>query len=190
MSEPIGGIARIGHPILRRLSASVGADGLEKFDLDELSRCLSAVLHRYRADGTAAPLVGTAVRVIAVDPANMCQVRRLSGVESGVLVHYDPELTPLAAETVLDYEACLCIPGVVGAVARPSSIHYRATTGDGEQVDWELHGRAARVVAHQVDHLDGVLFLDRAEPRSLCTPRALRTLYLKNIETARAALEF
>ncbi|WP_157172864.1 peptide deformylase [Nocardia exalbida] len=160
------------EPALRVPATFVRDLGSDAVDLAAITARLSTALTRYQRSGISAPVIGTPVRMIALDTTGMCQVRRLSGVEAGVVVHYDPEITPLAAETVEDYETCVSIPRVTGLVARSARIRYRATTSSGEPVDWELFGRAARVVAHQVDHLDGVLLLDRADPSSVAaSPR-------------------
>ncbi|WP_280308171.1 peptide deformylase [Nocardia abscessus] len=168
-------IVRFDAPGPRLRAKSVRDLKPDAIDLAAITAGLTTVLRRYRRSGVAAPVIGHSVRMIALDTTGMCQVRRLSGVESGVVVHCDPEITPLAAETVEDYETCVGLPRMTGSVARPSRIRYRATTSSGEPVDWELFGRAARVVAHQVDHLDGVLFLDHADPTSVAPlPRPLR----------------
>ncbi|WP_280477211.1 peptide deformylase [Nocardia asiatica] len=145
------------------------APGTDTIDIAAVTAGLTTALTQYQRSGMAAPVIGTSVRMIALDADGMCQVRRLSGVKSGVVVHLDPEITPLAGEIVENYETCVSIPRTTGLVARPSRIRYRAITSSGDPVDWELFGRAARVVAHQVDHLDGVLFLDHADPSSVAT---------------------
>ncbi|MFE7746926.1 peptide deformylase [Nocardia sp. NPDC057455] len=168
-------IVGFDEPALRVPAAFLRDLGSDAVDLAAITAGLSTALRRYQRSGMAAPVIGTPVRMIALDTTGMCQVRRLSGVEAGVVVHSDPEITPLAWETVADYETCVSIPRMTGLVTRPARIRYRATTSSGEPVDWELIGRAARVVAHQVDHLDGVLFLDRADPNSVAAaPRLLR----------------
>ncbi|MBF6337187.1 peptide deformylase [Nocardia abscessus] len=168
-------IIRLDEPGLRVPATSVRDPGSDAIDLAAVAAGLTTALTRYQRSGMAAPVIGTAVRMIALDVDGMCQVRRLSGVASGAVVHFDPEITPLAGEMAEDYETCVSIPRTTGLVARPSRIRYRATTSSGEPVDWELFGRAARVVAHQVDHLDGVLFLDHADPSSVASmPRLSR----------------
>ena len=72
-----------------------------------------------------------------------------------------PEIVPVGKETVEDWEGCLSIPDVRGLVSRAREIRVRAYDRRGERVEIEAHDYAARVIQHETDHLDGVLFLDR-----------------------------
>ena len=116
--------------------------------------------------GLAANQVGIPVRVILV---------RLGEEE---LILLNPEVTWRSLELEAESEGCLSLPGVEAEVARPAEIQVRAQTEDGEPVEFELEGLEARLLLHEIDHLDGVLYIDHlAAPerrRVLREYRALR----------------
>ncbi|MCP3798459.1 peptide deformylase [Allokutzneria sp. A3M-2-11 16] len=158
--------------------------------LQELAEDLVRATRSHGAFGVAAPQLGVAVRMIALNGDRMCQIRKLCGGRAEVVVHCDPEVVALSDEDSEEFEGCLSVPRIAGVVRRRADVRYRARTLDGEQLDWRLIGRAARVVSHELDHLDGILFLDRAEPRSLCTFGAVQRLYQNDVAAARASLGF
>ena len=107
----------------------------------------------YHADGVglAAPQVGVLKRIIVID------------VGEGVHVLINPEIIEEKGEQT-DYEGCLSVPGVRAQVKRPEEVLVRALDRDGNEVEIRGNGLMARAVCHEIDHLNGVLFLDRAVP--------------------------
>jgi peptide deformylase len=108
--------------------------------------------------GLAAPQVDVSLRVIVVetpvdsdDPDGPTRVRALADPE---IVWFDPDL-------VEDQEACLSIPGLYGDVPRHMAIRVRALDRSGRRIEFDAEGFEARVIQHEMDHLDGVLFTDR-----------------------------
>jgi peptide deformylase len=87
--------------------------------------------------------------------------------EDLVLVLINPEVVEADAEQVSHIEGCLSLPTLHGDVTRPGMVVLRAATLDGDEVELEARGLAARVLQHEIDHLDGVVFVDRADPDSL-----------------------
>ncbi len=83
------------------------------------------------------------------------------GAESEPLVVINPEITVVGAETVEDWEGCLSIPDIRGRVPRPRTVKLRALNRKGERVEVNAKDYSARVLQHEFDHLDGVLFFDR-----------------------------
>lgn len=79
----------------------------------------------------------------------------------------NPEVRVSGDETRLGYEGCLSLPGLRGQVRRAAAVTVEALQRDGTTVSFEAHGWAARVVQHECDHLDGVLYIDRATPGSM-----------------------
>lgn len=143
-------IRLFGDPVLREPAEPVAA-------IDDRVRALVADLVEtmYEADGVglAAPQVGIGLRVIVVD------TREEKG--SGALALINPRIADASAETDKAEEGCLSIPGIAEIVERPARVVVEALDPDGEPVRIEADGLSARALQHEVDHLDGVLFLDR-----------------------------
>lgn len=143
-------IRLFGDPVLREPAEPVAA-------VDEDVRALVADLVEtmYEADGVglAAPQVGVGLRVIVVD------TREEEG--AGALALINPRIADASAETDRAEEGCLSIPGIADIVERPVRVVVEALDPDGEPVRIEADGLSARALQHEVDHLDGVLFLDR-----------------------------
>jgi peptide deformylase len=102
--------------------------------------------------GLAAPQVGVSSRVIVVDP-------RDEGIEPFALVN--PGVVELGTELVRDEEGCLSIPGLKEIVERPATVKVEALDREGRPITIEAGGLVARILQHEVDHLDGILFVDR-----------------------------
>jgi len=150
-------------PILRRRAVEVAPGSPEAV---EAAARLREAFSQLEGLGLAANQVGVLARVILV---------RL-GEEDWVLLN--PEVTWRSPELETDSEGCLSLPGVEAEVARPAEIRVRAQTENGEAVEFELEGLEARLLLHEIDHLDGVLYIDHlAAPerrRVLREYRALR----------------
>jgi peptide deformylase len=132
-----------GDPILRATASEVTT-----FDkaLRETARRMSELMVKHKGAGLAAPQIGLGIRLIVLrfPPHEMV----------------NPAIIDRSKETVLDEEGCLSIPGVVAHVKRAQSVlvAYRDLKGSAKTVT--MYGRLARVLQHEEDHLDGVLFID------------------------------
>jgi peptide deformylase len=145
-------IRLLGDPVLRERAAEVGTVD------DEVRQLAKAMFNAmYEADGVglAAPQVGIARRIIVVDA-------REEGVTPMAIVN--PRIVTVAASTEKAEEGCLSIPGVREVVERPASVTVEGLDLEGAPLTIEAEGLHARVLQHEVDHLDGVLFLDRLTP--------------------------
>lgn len=143
-------IRLFGDPVLREPAEPVAAVG------DDVRALVADLVETmYEADGVglAAPQVGVGLRVIVVD------TREEEG--AGALALINPRIADASAETDRAEEGCLSIPGIADIVERPVRVVVEALDPDGEPVRIEADGLRARALQHEVDHLDGVLFLDR-----------------------------
>ncbi len=141
-----------GHPVLRQRTQRV-----EVFD-DELKAFGEAMISKmYEANGIglAAPQVGVSMRVCV---AVQMQDQEDTGAEPLVLVN--PEILERSKDTWVLEEGCLSIPGLLGDVQRPETIRVRYQDTSGETHEIEATGMYARVLQHEIDHLDGRLFID------------------------------
>jgi peptide deformylase len=145
-------IARMGHPVLARR-----ADPVADVQAAEIQRLIDDMIDTM-ADaggaGLAAPQVHVPLRVVVFHAP---QSRQPAG-EVPLTVLINPEIEPLDAELQVGYEGCLSLPGLTGAVPRWRRIRYRGLGRDGTRVEREAEGFHARVVQHECDHLDGVLY--------------------------------
>ncbi len=114
-----------------------------------LLKDLSHTLYDAEGVGLAAPQIGVLKRVVVVDAGE------------GLIELINPVILKQSGETT-DIEGCLSIPGVFGDVTRPEHITVKALDRNGKSVTSEYSGFTARVICHEIDHLDGVLFKDKA----------------------------
>jgi peptide deformylase len=152
-------IARMGHPVLRVPARPVEdptAPWVRRFVADMVETMEDA-----GGTGIAAPQVHEPWRIVVFRVGG----ERLSGLpddsEQEQTVLINPVVTPLGEEIAFGWEGCLSVPGLRGVVPRHLRIRYRAVGLNGETVEREAAGFHARVVQHECDHLDGILYPQR-----------------------------
>lgn len=149
---PVREVRLLGDPVLRRTAQPVA-------EVSDETRALIADMFdtMYAEDGVglAAPQVGVGQRVIVVDP-------REEGVQPFALVN--PVILERSVELERAEEGCLSIPGLKEIVERPAGVTVRGFDEHGAEVTLSGTGLIARVLQHEVDHLDGILFIDRVSP--------------------------
>lgn len=156
---PVKEVALLGNPILRN---SVDDEWLSRFGAAALEQTGADLRDTMRAAGgvgIAAPQIGVSGRVIALEirPDNRYGATELMDL----LLVRDPEIEVTGKETCETWEGCLSIPTLRGPVTRHQDVVLRGYEIGGSPIERELSGFAAVVAQHEVDHLDGVLFLDR-----------------------------
>jgi peptide deformylase len=155
-------VRKLGDPVLRTRAREV-----ERFD-DELRgevRRMGTLMHDALGVGLAAPQVGVSHRVLVyrVEP------------DSPVNALVNPEIEWRSKDAEIVEEGCLSLPGVQVEVERPVHVRVRAKDENGEDLLVEASGLEARVIQHEIDHLDGVLILDRTtKEQRKAAMRALR----------------
>lgn len=115
--------------------------------------------------GLAAPQVDVSQRVIVVEYAEPPEPREgeePEEVKPRLYIMLNPEIVKMSPETELGVEGCLSIPGIVGEVERAHTVHVRGLNRRGQPMKLKAEGWLARIFQHEVDHLNGVLFTDRA----------------------------
>ena len=153
-------VARMGHPVLRARARAIEPAAITSPRVQQLIDDLFETMHEYQGVGLAAPQVHESVRLFVAgfapeddDGEDRARVPLIALV--------NPEITPLSPETVEDWEGCLSIPDIRGRVPRNRRVRLRGFDRDGVPIDMELEDFPARVVQHEYDHLNGVLFFDR-----------------------------
>jgi peptide deformylase len=174
-------IVAAGDPVLRR--PALPYDGqLTAAQLTQLIAAMRETMHAAPGVGLAAPQIGIPLRIAVIeDPAEVTDaVRDARGrvpLPFRVLVNPCYEPASAGPARAAFFEGCLSVPGWQAVVARYARIRLRALDEAGRAVDEECAGWPARIVQHETDHLDGTLYLDRAEPRSLTSQQALVDLW-------------
>jgi peptide deformylase len=149
-------IVRMGHPVLlaRALPVEFPADA----ETRRLARDMIETMEDASGAGLAAPQVAVLLRLIVFRVSEGRATGAPGDSPMGVQVIANPEIEPIEGEPVTAFEGCLSIPGLRGAVPRHAAIRYRGFDLDGNPVAAEASGFHARVVQHEVDHLDGILY--------------------------------
>jgi len=145
-------IELLGAPVLRQRAAEVEA---VDDDVRRLIRDMFDTMYAANGQGLAAPQVGVSRRIIVVDVPN-------SDTPAFALVN--PRIVEQSKETARAEEGCLSIPGVSDVVERPAKVVVEGLDTDGAPVRIEADGDLARCLQHEIDHLDGILYIDRLSP--------------------------
>lgn len=151
-------VLRMGHPQLRRRANEVERPGDEA--LNALVGDMLETMEAAGGVGLAAPQIGVPLRVIVFGvQSDNPRYPDAPPVPRTVLVN--PEITARGRDVRPEWEGCLSIPGMRGLVPRPERIRYRGLDANGQEVEGEARGFHARIIQHECDHLDGILYPDR-----------------------------
>ncbi|MBT2595040.1 peptide deformylase [Arthrobacter sp. ISL-72] len=162
-------IVQAGHPVLRQRAALYDGQ-LETVELDALIALMRAVMHDAPGVGLAAPQLGISLQLAVLEDqydvdAETSAVRSRSPLEFFAILN--PSYAPLGTATAEFYEGCLSLSGLQAVVSRHESVRLDFTDPHGTARQREFSGWQARIVQHETDHLHGILYIDRAELRSL-----------------------
>ena len=152
-------IAQLGAPVIRE--RAVETADIHDPQLQALIDDLFATVADENGMGIAAPQVSVSKRIIILSPKPNYRYPYAPTMEPTVMIH--PEMLWASSEMEKDWEGCLTVPGIRGIVPRHQAIRIRYQTRQGVMVETAYEGFLARVFQHEVDHLDGVVFLDRVE---------------------------
>jgi peptide deformylase len=179
---PLRPIVRLGHPTLRGVAQALPPGRLAEPAVQELIDDLIETMRAARGVGLAAPQVGTSLQVFvyelappqaAPQPSSATPApdaaaekpppdsERTAAAAIPLHVVVNPMLTPMAGELVYDWEGCLSIPDLRGLVPRHPAVRVRGLDRQGQPLDYVAQGFEARIIQHEYDHLNGVVFLDR-----------------------------
>lgn len=152
-------IARMGHPVL--LQRATPVEDPTSPEIRRLVADMVETLDDIGGAGLAAPQVHVGKRLVIFRvPADRTSGRADDEAQP-LLTLVNPVIEPVGTDLELGWEGCLSVPGLRGAVPRHARIRYRGVTPDGETIDRTVEGLHARVVQHECDHLDGVLYPQR-----------------------------
>ncbi len=155
-------VARMGHPVLRARATPIDPNDIKTPAIQQLVDDMLETMREYNGVGLAAPQVHVGLRLFVAGFApRPGDEEDDPDVRVPLMVLINPEITPLTPEREDDWEGCLSIPDVRGRVPRAREIEVKAYDRRGRRVSIHARGFTARVIQHETDHLDGVLFLDR-----------------------------
>ncbi|KRE78494.1 peptide deformylase [Arthrobacter sp. Soil763] len=162
-------IVQVGHPVLRHRAVPFTGQ-LDEERLGRLIDLMRRVMHKAPGVGLAAPQLGIPLQLAVLE--DNFEVDPLVAAARGreplpFFAMLNPEYTPLGSAHSAFYEGCLSVNGLQAAVRRPTAVRLDFTAADGTRQQQEFSGWQARIVQHETDHLHGILYLDRAELRSL-----------------------
>jgi peptide deformylase len=147
-------VARMGHPVLRTRARELDPTEVRTAVFQKLIDDMIDTMAEYEGIGLAAPQVHEGVRLFVAGIEG-------KGEDLKVVPFINPVITPIGEETVEDWEGCLSIPDIRGKVPRAREVVIKALDRRGKPFELALKNYPARVVQHETDHLDGVLFFDR-----------------------------
>jgi peptide deformylase len=152
-------IARMGHPVLRAKARPVEKTELKGAVVQKLIDDMIDTMIEYHGVGLAAPQVHEGLRIFiaAVDPAGDGN----DDDDTKPIVLVNPVITVAGGDVVEDWEGCLSVPDIRGRVPRAREIRLHGLDRKGDRIEMNAHDFTARVIQHEADHLDGLLFFDR-----------------------------
>ena len=197
MSPRVLPIVTLGDPVLRRVGRDLTPAEVQGKDVQQLIERMRETMRRAPGVGLAAPQVGLGLNLAVIEdrPENIEEMepeerdrKERAAVPFHVIVN--PRLEALDATPVRFFEGCLSLSGFVGVVARARGVRVRALDHAGQEVVLEGHGWYARILQHEIDHLNGTVYVDRMEPRTFMSAddHALHFAGMP-VEVVRAALD-
>ncbi len=152
-------VIKMGHPLL--LERAIEVEKFNTVELNQLIANMKDTMAALNGAGLAAPQIAVSQRVVIFGISSNTRYPDAEFVPETVLIN--PEIAIIGTNRESEWEGCLSVPHMRGLVPRYSSIRYRGYDEKGELIEREAHGFHARVVQHEVDHLDGILYPFRIE---------------------------
>jgi peptide deformylase len=169
-------IVQVGDPVLRRPARSLEIDEIATPFVQELIASMYQTMLDAPGVGLAAPQVGESLQLVVVEDDGpwleaMSSARRaeLHREPLPIMALINPTLEPLGDERDEFFEGCLSVDGFSALVVRHRAVRVRGLDARGQPVDLELEGWPARILQHELDHLAGVLYIDRMDSRTFTT---------------------
>jgi len=160
-------VARLGHPVLRKVAAPIPLDQIRSPEIQRLIDDMVETMREYNGAGLAANQVHTLHQVCVIEVNGNPRYPEAQGIPLTVLVN--PVVTPLTAEMEEGWEGCLSVPDMRGMVPRYSMVRLEARDRRGETIDLVAREFFARVIQHETDHLNGIVYVDRMKDLSTLT---------------------
>lgn len=177
-------IVQTGHPVLRARAKDVTPEQIATPDFQALIVRMTDAMRKAPGVGLAAPQLGVSLRVLVLEDRPELQVsltppeleeRERKPVPLRVFIN--PTLTPIGEERATFFEGCLSVAGYAALVERWKEVEVSGLDEKGQPQTWRVRGWPARILQHEVDHLEGTLYIDRMISRSFGTLPQVKALY-------------
>ncbi|KAK9517237.1 hypothetical protein VZT92_025122 [Zoarces viviparus] len=172
-SPPYSHVCQVGDPVLRVRAAAVDPAVVTDPEIQRVIGTMVKVMRKLECVGLSAPQIGVPLRIVALEYPEMMlkeslpASREILGLSVQPLrIFVNPLLRVLDGQTALFQEACESISGFSAAVPRYLSVEVSGLNEKGEAVTWRASGWSARILQHEMDHLDGVLYVDRMDSKT------------------------
>jgi peptide deformylase len=154
-------VSRLGHPVLRTVAQPIDPATIATPAVQRLIDDMFDTMREYTGVGLAAPQVHESVRIFVAGIRPRPLGAEINDDDMPLMALVNPELTLVGASTELGWEGCLSIPDIRGRVPRAPAVKVKAFDRTGKPITFTAKGFPARVLQHEFDHLDGILFFDR-----------------------------
>lgn len=177
-------IVQTGNPVLRARAKDVTTEQIATPDFQALVVRMTDAMRKAPGVGLAAPQLGVSLRVLVLEDRPELQVsltpqeleeRERKPVPLRVFIN--PTLTPIGEERATFFEGCLSVSGYAALVERWKEVEVSGLDEKGQPQTWRVRGWPARILQHEVDHLEGTLYIDRMISRSFGTLPQVKALY-------------
>ncbi|XP_028813923.1 peptide deformylase, mitochondrial [Denticeps clupeoides] len=172
-TPPYKHVCQVGDPVLRGQAAAVDPGAVRGPEVQRVIGTLVEVMRKLDCVGLSAPQIGVPLRILAVEyPEKMLEESSPASIEARGLVavplrvFVNPELRVLDGRTALFQEACESISGFSASVPRYVTVEVSGLNEKAERVSWRASGWPARILQHEMDHLNGVLYIDRMDSKT------------------------
>jgi peptide deformylase len=160
-------VARLGHPVLRKIAERISPDEIHSPELQKFIDDMIETMREYNGAGLAATQVHTLKQIAVIEVK--ANPRYPEAPEIPLTVLINPEVTFLTEETAEEWEGCLSVPDMRGMVPRYTALRLQCYDRSGGKVDLVAKDFFARVIQHEADHLNGIVYLDRMKNFSTLT---------------------
>ncbi|XP_028306055.1 peptide deformylase, mitochondrial [Gouania willdenowi] len=172
-TPPYSHVCQVGDPVLRSHAAAVDPSEVTGPEVQQVIGTLVKVMRRLECVGLSAPQIGVPLRILALEyPKKMLEESSVACREARGLsvqpltIFVNPQLRVLDGRTVRFQEACESISGFSATVPRYLAVEVSGLNEKGVATTWQTSGWLARIVQHEMDHLDGVLYIDRMDSKT------------------------
>jgi len=173
-------VARLGHPVLRQIAEPVPVDRIGGPEIQRLIDDMVETMREYNGAGLAANQVHVLQRICIIEVTGNPRYPDAPDIPLTVLVN--PKVTLLTDEAEEGWEGCLSVPDMRGMVPRLTAVRLEAHDRDGAPIDLVAKEFFARVIQHETDHLDGIVYLDRMRDLATLTHLAEWNKYWLGVE--------
>ena len=149
----------IGNPVLRKAANEVDREELQEHEFKKLVKEMVHAMHEWEGVGLAANQAGIGMQLCVLECKKNPRYPKVEGFPLEIWIN--PKIMDYSQDQEEDWEGCLSIPGYQGLVPRSKTVTIEALNTDGEKVRKTISGFHARVIQHEVDHLNGLVYMDR-----------------------------